>query len=373
VDAVGYIDSDSHIRETDRCWDYLDPGERHHQLQKDLQGAWLVDGTPTQGAFNVMAMPPEYNELFPEGSVDLAEPLSRIQRMDVLGIDVQVLFSTFWLNVDIPSADQEAALMRSWNRWMADRVAESNGRLLWTLEVPFRVPERAMAELEFGKSHGAAGIHLSGLRHGITVADPLYRPIYQKAQELGLVIAIHVGGDWRKYSRDPSIVLINNLAPVPGAFHALYSAKMPAQFPNLNWAFVEAGASWIPFALQEASRADDWGGYRVGRDWRDTAADALVGNNFFVSCQIDDDLAYLRSLVGTTNLVHGTDYGHMDLGSDPYGLHIIATRTDLPFEEGRAIVDSNARRLWGIDPSFTPAPMPELRTDVVEASRAWTN
>jgi predicted TIM-barrel fold metal-dependent hydrolase len=370
---MGYIDSDTHIRETETSWDYLDPSERHHRMEVDARGAWLVDGVPTHGAFNVSTMPPEYNEVFPEGSVDLADPASRLRRMDALGIDVQVMFSTFWLNVEIPSPDQEAALMRSWNRWMADRVADSQGRLLWTLELPFRTPERAVAEMEFGRNHGAVGVHLAGLRHGATVADAAYRPLFEKAQELDLVVAVHVGGDWRRYSQNPSCVLINNLAPVPGSFHALYSTELSKELPNLRWAFVEAGAAWLPFALQEASRADDWGAYRGARDWRDIAPAVLADNNFFVTCQIDDDLGYLCRLFGTENLVHGTDYGHMDLGSDPYGLHIVASESDLDSNAARAIVDSNARRLWGIEPSFTPAPTVELTPNVVEASRAWTN
>ncbi len=369
---MGYIDSDSHVRESDSCWDYLDPGEQHHRPAKDRYGAWLVGGIPRQRPFDVMAMPPEYNELFPEGSVDLAAPTARLRRMDVLGIDVQVLFSSFWLNVEITSTDEEAALMRSWNRWIADRVADSDGRLLWTLEVPFRVPERALAEMEFGKNHGAVGVHLSGLRHGATVASPLYRPIYEKAQELNLVIAIHVGGDSRIFSDDRSIVFINNLSPVPGALYALCRMGVPAEFPHLRWAFVEAGSSWLPFAVQEASRADE-GGNRIARDWRDLARNVLADNNFFVTCQIDDDLPYLCKLFGTTNLIHGTDYSHMDLGSDPYGPHIIATRADMTPADAKAIVDSNARRLWGIDPSFTPAPIPVLRPDIVEAARAWAN
>jgi predicted TIM-barrel fold metal-dependent hydrolase len=369
---VGYIDSDAHVREPDSCWDCLDPAERRFRPEKDGEGVWVIDGFPIQGGFNVSAMPPEYTELFPEGSVDLADPLARLRRMDALGIDVQVLFSTFWLNVDISSPDHEAALMRSWNRWMADRVADSGGRLVWTVEVPFRLPERAAAEMEFGRDHGAVGVHLCGLRHGVTVADPLYRAIYEKAQELDLVGCVHVGGDWRKYSRDPSIVFINNLAPVPGAFHALVSSELPADFPTMRWAFVEAGASWLPFAFQEASRADVWGGYRVRRDWRDLAGQVLVNNNFFVTCQVDDDLTYLGSLFGLSNFVHGTDYSHMDVGSDPYGLHIIATRPDLDANDAGSVVDSNARRLWDIDPLFTPAPGFELHPEIIEASRAWT-
>jgi predicted TIM-barrel fold metal-dependent hydrolase len=369
---MGYIDSDCHVREPETVWEYLDPGERRYRPDKDEHGAWLIDGLPTQKAFDVAAMAEEYNTLFPEGSVDLLDVSARLKRMDVLGVDVQVLFSTFWLNVEVPSAQEEAALMRSWNRWVAERANDSGGRLLWTLEVPFRLPERAAAEMEFAKSHGAVGVHLAGFRHGVSLADPAYRPVYERAQALDLVVAVHVGGDWRKYRRDPSLTLLTNLAPIPGAFYALHTSGIPAQFPHLRWAFAEAGASWLPFTIQESSRADQWGGYRVNRNWREVARSVLADNHFYVTCQIDDDLAYLRGLVGTANLVHGTDYSHMDLGSDPYGLHIVATHPLLDKAEAAAIVDSNARRLWRVDSSFTPAPAPELRPEVVEAVRSWT-
>src|SRR5262249_56742282 len=99
-------------------------------------------------------------------------------------------------------------------------------------------------------------------------------------------------------------------------------------------------------AIQQASRADVFGTYRVARDWREVASRVLPDNNFFVTCEIDDDLSYLLDLVGPTNIVAGTDYSHMDLGSDPYALNIVAPRTDLDAGVARDVVDTNARRLW---------------------------
>jgi predicted TIM-barrel fold metal-dependent hydrolase len=315
-------------------------------------------------------MPPEYNELFPEGSVDLSVPSARVKRLDTLGTDAQVLFTSFWLNLDLPSAALEAALMRSWNRWMADRTADSDGRLLWAAEIPFRLAQRAISEMEFAREHGAVAIRLSGLRHGIGVADQAYWPLYETAQDLGLVVAVHTGGDRRRTTRDRSLFLLDAVAPVAGAWYALCCTKLPQRFPGVTWAFLEAGASWLPFVAQEASRADDVG--RTDQDWRESVSSVLVDNHFFVSCQIDDDLPYLLRLFGGSNIVHGTDYSHMDKGSDPYGLHIVASRSDLNSDESRWIVDSNARRLWGIEESFNPAPAVELRPAVVGAPKGWT-
>jgi hypothetical protein len=81
----------------------------------------------------------------------------------------------------------------------------------------------------------------------------------------------------------------------------------------------------------------------------------LERNNFFVACQIDDDIPYVMSRAGGTNFVCGSDWGHYDLGSDPAAHRIIASRDDIEPVARRAITDANARRLFGIDASFRPS------------------
>jgi predicted TIM-barrel fold metal-dependent hydrolase len=231
--------------------------------------------------------------------------------------------------------------------------------------VPFRLPKRAVAEMQFGKEHGALGVHLRGARHGYGLGDPVYTPVYAAGRDLDLVMAVHSGGDGRIMREQPSLVFLNNLAPVPGAFHSVLDGGLPRRFPGLRWGFLEAGASWLPFAIQQAMRVDTEASagavsnlrqVRGFHEWRDRTRGLLGELDLYVACEIDDDLVYLDGFVGGSNLVHGTDYGHMDMGSDPYGLHIVDRRSDVDAATRRAIVDSNARRLWGVDPGFTPAP-----------------
>lgn len=225
--SVGYIDSDGHVRESEGTWDYLDPSARALRPHTDGDGIWVVEGTRVIRPFSASDMPDEYNALFPPGSVDLSEPGVRVARLDALGIDVQVLFTSFWLNLDVASVELEVALMRSWNRWMADRADDSGGRLVWAAEIPFRDTDAALADMEHAKEHGAVAIRLSGLRHGIGVANPIYWPLYEKAQDLDLVVAVHSGGDRRRTAKDRSLFLLNAVAPVAGAWYALSSTKPP--------------------------------------------------------------------------------------------------------------------------------------------------
>jgi predicted TIM-barrel fold metal-dependent hydrolase len=128
------------------------------------------------------------------------------------------------------------------------------------------------------------------------------------------------------------------------------------RFPNLRWSFLEAGASWLPYVLRETFRADATGAFRSFVDWRGPAMEAIQGRNFTIACQIDDDIPYLTDLVGPDVLIHGTDYGHLDLGADPAGMHVISNELGLDPETSRRIVDTNARAAFRLDPSFNPAP-----------------
>lgn len=356
---MGYVDSDTHVREVVETWSYCDATERQYAPIL-VEGRWQVGSTPTRwGPFNPDVTPEGYHELFPRGSVDLCDARARIRRMDELGVDVQIIFTTFFLSTDIDDPVAEAALMRSWNRWMADKTAGANGRLRWIVEVPFRLSDRAVEELEFGKRHGAVGVHMRGFRYGCGVADPIFTPIYERAQDLDLVMALHTGGDSRITDRDPSLGLYNTLGPVPGGCYSVIVSDLCGRYPHLRWAFEEAGASWLPFVIQEALRCEGSTRVRGFTDWRARISDIFVSGNLFIACQVDDDLPYLLDFTGNNVFVHGTDYGHLDVGSDPYGLQTIAQLDDVSRSARAEIVNHNARRLWGIDPSFTPAPVVE--------------
>jgi len=233
---------------------------------------------------------------------------------------------------------------------------------------PVQTMERAMEELEFGKEHGAASVFLLGQNHGMSLADPTMFPLYAKAQDLDLTISVHVGGDLRDSRRQPGNALHANMMTSPGAFFALLWGRVMDQFPQLRWSFLEAGASWVPYVLRETFRADRTGAFRSFRDWHESAMEVIRGRQFTISCQIDDDIPYLVDLLGPDVLIHGTDYGHLDLGSDPDGMHVISAELGLDPDLVRKIVDTNGRSAFNIDPSFTPAPAPtvfDIPDDVV--------
>src|SRR5262245_25791820 len=93
-----------------------------------------------------MGQPDKYHEIYPPGAPTLDDVPARLEHLDRLGIDVQVLFSTFFIQSNFSRPLVEAALARSWNRWMAERTADSGGRLRWACRVPLLMQDRAFEE-----------------------------------------------------------------------------------------------------------------------------------------------------------------------------------------------------------------------------------
>lgn len=136
---MGFIDCDSHVLEGAQTWDYLDPKEEHFrpQIARFEDGSVIRLGaraqndglprTPSQLFFAGDswtrfvpahgAMSPHVN-MFDPGTLDLTDPGARVEALDALGIDVQVLFSTFYIGMELDNPLEEAALARSYNRWV---------------------------------------------------------------------------------------------------------------------------------------------------------------------------------------------------------------------------------------------------------------
>jgi uncharacterized protein len=359
---MGYIDCDAHVYEGDAAWDYLDPKEREYRPRtlrdSELEYEhWFINGQMAiRGDRYHPTDEKRAQTLYPPGVTSLSNIPGRLAHMDSLGVDVQVVFSTFFIRANIPRPVVEAALARSWNRWMAEKCEESGRRIRWALRAPVRMMDRAFEEMEFGKEHGAVGVHMQGRMSGMVLDDEYLFPLYAKAQDLDLAMCIHVGHDIPGYSLPDARYGFEIVTDVPLGFHRLCVGDIHERFPTLRWGWMEAGASWIPFVLHEASRAHEKSGMtRAADETKKVDTELMARNKLFVACQIDDDIPYLVRYAGEGNLVVGTDYGHLDIGSDLRAAEIIANRPDVDPNVARKIIDDNGRRLFGIDPSFTPA------------------
>ena len=196
------IDSDAHVIESERTWSYLGEAERRFapMVLQQIAGDFGRDNRGNLAKefwmFNSQPQPKDRNIDTAGASTEsreMANVKSRIKHMDELDIDVQVLYPTIFLAPCTREADGELALVRAYNRWLADIWKASDNRLRWAAMVPFYSLDKAREELEFAKANGACSIFMRPFEAERNVHEAYFHPLYQAAADLDLAVTFHAG------------------------------------------------------------------------------------------------------------------------------------------------------------------------------------
>lgn len=346
------IDADAHVIETPRTWSHM----REHELEFRPQ---IFVRDPNDGAPYRSNQRNEYWKIgghfqtktnvgsdVPEEARDMVDITRRLAHMDEVGIDVQVLFPTLFLRPTTTEHDREFAIVRSYNRWLADIWRQSNNRLRWVAVPPLYSlvdPGKVRAELEFCKAHGACGVFARGFECERFINDRYFDPFFDMVQELDLAICFHAGNNsfsnHDSYDRELGIMIFK--FPVMGAFLYLLGDEIPRRYPKLRWAFVEASAQWVPYMLREAKMRLRAKGVRPSDD-------LLSDSNFYITTQKSDDIHWLLAEIGDDNLIIGTDYGHKDSSVEIEALNRMEDSGTIPQAAVRNILETNPGRLYGL-------------------------
>jgi len=362
------IDADAHVIETERTWDYLEPSERKfrpvlfYSPEDPTRQYWVIDEkirgfrfvTLSEQQLRDLSRRTGRNQGTPQAARDLDDVELRLKHMDELGIDVQVLHNTFWIEQVSERPEVEAALCRSWNRWLGDVWKKSRGRLRWSCVIPAMMIDEAIAQIKTAKENGAVAVcmrPLEGTRH---LTDPYFYPLYESASDLDMAIAVHIANgnpthcDLYRFSRANRFAMFR--VPTVVACFDLLMSEVPRLFPKLRWGFIEASAQWIPWLHREAELRYKTAGKEFPED--------LFGEyRIFVTCQTNDDILYILKYAGERSLVIGTDYGHTDPSSEVNAITEFKRQEGISQETKERILSYNPEVLYGLQ-SFRAAVQP---------------
>src|SRR5439155_768385 len=123
------------------------------------------------------------------------------------------------------------------------------------------------------------------------------------------------------------------------AFRDLVANKIPQQFPDLRFGFIEAAASWLPYLLHALRRSQRLRGPAADG----FGPDFFRENRLFIACEADEDIPYLARYIGEDNLLIGSDYGHNDPSEEREHVGIMLAREDMPPGLTDKILGENAR------------------------------
>ena len=342
---MAVIDADAHVLETEKTWDYMLESERAMRPRimptpnDPTSGgeSWLIDGLYLGKARNV-------GHETPKEAREMDDIQARLNHMDALGVDVQVLYPTFCLRPFTRRPELELAIARSYNRWLIDIWKTAPTRLRWVAVLPLLSMDKALEEARFAKENGACGIFIRGLEGDKRLSDSYFFPLYEEAGRLNLPVCVHSAtGSFTVHDYFADECGFNKFKlAVVGSFHSLLFSGIPEKFPKTRWGFIEVSSQWVPYAINDFARRAERRGQTVNK------SEVLRQNRIYVAVQTDDDLPYVLQYSGDDMLVIGTDYGHNDTSSEILALRKLKEDGSVPAHAVNKILDDNARALYAI-------------------------
>jgi aminocarboxymuconate-semialdehyde decarboxylase len=244
----------------------------------------------------------------------MTDPARRLEEMDRVGIDVEVL-SLSTPNVYFAPPEHQPEVARMVNDAYAELAAKHPKRFKGFASIPMDAPDAALEEL-----HRALGeLRLNGVVllsnvSGRPLIAPQYRPFFEEANRLKATIFIHPmlpasPEPFQKYVLGPIVAFP---ADTTLAVAQLCYDGVLAELPDIKWLVAHAGGA-IPWLME---RLDN--GYRDFAECREKIQE--LPSTYLKRLYYDTvtfsphTLRMLRDVVGTDHMVMGSDYPHL-LGS----------------------------------------------------------
>ena len=366
---TGCIDCDSHVEEPEAAWQHLEPEYAHRRpIIVDLRGKpglarqdayWLVDGRQFPRPFGPAAMffgsPPvstlALNKPYSVPSQTLEDIKARLADMDRNNIKRSVIFPTTFLANLSDDVRFEAALMRSYNTWIAGQCAQSGGRVRFVAMIPFRSPVDAVAEVKRAKGLGAAGLYCMGTAGEMLLNDPRLDPVWGEAERQNLSVCVHVGYSHPGITEsvNSQYVAINTsfLLPMFLGFVAITGGGVLDRHPGLKFGFFEAGGDWLPYFV---GRMEHYYPvckpvFNVPVPLKSPLEYLKEGRMAFSVEGHEPRLPEVIKMVGEDNVMASADMPHSE-GRDSE-LEEVAEREDIPVALRRKMLTSNTERFYG--------------------------
>jgi uncharacterized protein len=220
--------------------------------------------------------------------------------------------------------------------------------------LPMRDVAESIAELKRIAKLGLPGVEIvtDGLPVGL--GDPMYDPVYKEAEQLGIAICIHGTRHW---SHEWGAAKLRTFSEVhayafPAGLMLNFTSVMcngiPIKFPKLRMAFLEVGATWLPYYL---SRLDEHWEKRGAAEMpllKKKPTDVFRESKLIVSLEAEEPyLAETIDYVGAEHIVYASDIPHWD-GEFPGNLRRLRKMNSLSPEIREKILYSNSKAFFDV-------------------------
>ena len=279
---------------------------------------------------------------FPDDLFDLD---ARFAAMIQGGVDVQLVghrteFSAYTLD-----GEKGASYARAFNRILADEVSRHPDRLLGLGTVPLQDPPRAAEELAYAVQElGMVGVEIASNIDGLPLDRAGLDPFWETANELRCFVLLHPNDPLRGV--DLSRYFMANMVGRPAestvAIAYLLFSGVLDRYPDLVVAMVHGGG-YMPYQLGRWEKAYKVVPHIAGANISRPPIDYVRRLYFDSLVHIPEALSYLIDLVGTSQVLVGTDYPYEMAERAPVAF--IDSVPGLTRDDRHAVLEGNMQRI----------------------------
>lgn len=350
IDADGHVNDRPYMSEISR---YMPPGNRTEVFPSfdHIHFHYLEGGAKRSRTGNV-------------------GPREWVDFLDQTGIDWTVVYPTAGLAVGrIIAEDWAIAACRAYNNWLYEKFTKVAPRIKGMALVPIQDVEAAIEEMRRAvRELGMVGVMLPSNGEGIKghYGSKIYWPLYEEAEKLDCPLAVHVGALHHLGMDSIGVYYAVHALGHPFGIMAQAAAMLSYgvfdRFPKLRVAFLEGGATWVPFFMDRLDRSyphhlqvDIHGEFLPSSQPGVLASEYfrshVQAGRIFVGFDGDDHgLGYAVRETGNHPFVFATDFPHesFDAASCRVEIEHIAGREDLTLADKQAVLAGNAKNFYGI-------------------------
>jgi predicted TIM-barrel fold metal-dependent hydrolase len=363
------ISVDDHIIEPPHLWQarlpakYRDVGPRVVELD-DGSEAWVFEDQVVQTLRGNTRTKPGLDDdplgmaRFSEMRPGCYDPEARLQEMDADGIWAQVNFpdfSRFAGHRFLACKDKELAALciEAYNDFVVDEWCAADRERLAPLGlVPLWDVDRAVVEVQRMARRGVRAVAFSenpsvlGLP---SVYTDHWEPLWRAVNESGLVVCLHVGSSSKLLKSSDDAPYCSVLPYVGGNSMIACTDWMLSgildRHAGIRVAFSEGGAGWVPYLLEQAEQT--YFAYRPTLPSRRSPREVFAEHMYV--CILRDETALAAvDVIGEDKIMWESDYPHDSTSFPDSRRQLEEVMRDIPDGVARKIVESNARRLFGI-------------------------
>ncbi len=270
----------------------------------------------------------------------------RIEEMDALGVDVQVLSPTDCFYQYHRDPATTARIAAECNDEVAEMVCAHPARFLGLGTLPMQDVDRTLAEMRRGiEELRLVGFMIDDHVEGLTYDHEMFDPVWAAAAQLRAFILVHQGRLTSVTSRTAKYFLpnsIGNLVDRALTFACLVHGGVMDRHPGLTVCLAHAGG-YVPYAVDRMDK-----GWLARPNLRGRAQDrpsTYVGRFYYDTVTYTDrNLRFLVDVVGVERVLFGTDWPAPMVVDDP--VRRIERSAVLTDAERQAILWGNSARVF---------------------------